>query len=890
MTRITVIADDLSGAAETAEQFRLRGHSVRLELGVTGAVDAARVDDSGVVVVDTATRAGGAAAAHALLTSRPLAEDALVVKKTDSLWRGHVGPELAALAGRGFAVVLAGALPALGRTVVGGRPLVDGVALVHTAHWHVEAGRAPATLAELIGLPVRLVGLDAVRAGPAALAEQLAAAVSGGAVAVVDGETDDDLDRVVAAALAAAAVGPAVEDGAAVENSGDRVAEAARRPSGGATGPFLLNGRRLLLAGSAALAAAVAAAVDPAPPAARVAESGVVVGDDPRAASGGDSAPIVLSHAREGGEGAPRPVVVVVGSAAEAAGRHVAALMAGGATLTVVDPDPDRDPDASSDADPSSDPGRRPAETAVNRATEAALRDGLAVLGLPADRVLDPARAAAALADVAATVAVAAGADLVLTGGETARAVLDRLGTAWLVPLAQVEHGAVASRADDGRLVATKPGSFGADDVLVRLVDRLRTLRDADPCAADPQDADPQDADRLDPRPTARDDHPSSHPTDHDPRGTAPADLSNGDPMSDTTRDERPFIAVTMGDGAGVGPEVTVGALLDEAAYRDARPVVVGDAARLRMGAAALGVEVDVVEVDGPADAVFEAGRINVVDPHLLSADLPWGAVSAEAGHAAYEYIRIACELGMAGQVQGICTAPLNKAALHEAGHVFPGHTELLAHFMGVGEVSMMLSTPKIKVIHVTTHIGLIDAIAKIEPGLVERTVRRGWEALRRAGVDDPTIGVCAINPHAGENGLFGHGEEAEKITPAIEVLQADGIRAVGPLPADTAFFLGGRGDYDLIVAMYHDQGHGPVKVLGIEAGVNITVGLPVIRTSVDHGTAFDIAGTGKVAVGSMIEALRQAVEMSPGPHAAADAAEAQAEAGRQATAAGAPA
>ena len=333
--------------------------------------------------------------------------------------------------------------------------------------------------------------------------------------------------------------------------------------------------------------------------------------------------------------------------------------------------------------------------------------------------------------------------------------------------------------------------------------------------------------------------------------------------MTTTTPDTRPFIAVTMGDGAGVGPEVTVGALLDEAAYRDARPVVVGDAHRLRLGAAALGVDAEIVEVDGPADAVFTPGRINVVDPHLLSADLPWGAVSAEAGHAAYEYIRIACELGMAGLVQGICTAPLNKAALHEAGHVFPGHTELLAHFMGVGEVSMMLSTPKIKVIHVTTHIGLIDAIAKIEPGLVERTVRRGHDALVRAGIENPRIGVCGINPHAGENGLFGYGEEEEKIIPAVQLLQQRGWDVTGPLPADTLFFRAGRGDFDLVVAMYHDQGHGPVKVLGLEAGVNVTVGLEVIRTSVDHGTAFDIAGTGVVDDGSMVEAMRQAVELA---------------------------
>jgi 4-hydroxythreonine-4-phosphate dehydrogenase len=251
-----------------------------------------------------------------------------------------------------------------------------------------------------------------------------------------------------------------------------------------------------------------------------------------------------------------------------------------------------------------------------------------------------------------------------------------------------------------------------------------------------------------------------------------------------------------------------------------------------------------------------------------LPADLPWGKLSPVAGHAAYEYIRVASELAMEDRVQAICTAPLNKEALHAGGHVFPGHTELLAHLTGTEEVSMMLNSPRIRVIHVTTHIGLIDAVAKIEPGLVERTVRRGHDALQRAGIPAPRIAVCGINPHAGENGLFGYGEEEEKIVPAIERLQADGIDARGPLPADTVFFVAGRGDYDLVVAMYHDQGHGPVKVLGIEAGVNITVGLPVIRTSVDHGTAFDIAGTGKVEVGSMVEALRQAAQMASSPTA----------------------
>ncbi|QUH03628.1 4-hydroxythreonine-4-phosphate dehydrogenase PdxA [Saccharopolyspora erythraea] len=329
-----------------------------------------------------------------------------------------------------------------------------------------------------------------------------------------------------------------------------------------------------------------------------------------------------------------------------------------------------------------------------------------------------------------------------------------------------------------------------------------------------------------------------------------------------------PLIAVTMGDGAGVGPEVTVGALLDDGTAARCRPVVVGDAARLRQAAEILGRPAEVVAVESVADAVFAPGRVNVVDLGLLPADLPWGEVSAVAGDAAYHYVRVAGELATAGQVHGICTAPLNKEALHSAGHLFPGHTELLAHLTGTDEVSMMLSTPKVKVVHVTTHIGLVDAVARIEPGLVERTVRRGHRAMVGSGVAEPRIGVCGINPHAGENGLFGHGEEAEKIVPAITALRADGIDAHGPLPADTAFFLAGRGDYDLIVAMYHDQGHAPVKVLGIEAGVNITVGLPVIRTSVDHGTAFDIAGKGVVDVGSMIEALRQAAELASAPAA----------------------
>ena len=196
--------------------------------------------------------------------------------------------------------------------------------------------------------------------------------------------------------------------------------------------------------------------------------------------------------------------------------------------------------------------------------------------------------------------------------------------------------------------------------------------------------------------------------------------------------------------------------------------------------------------------------------------DLPFGQMSPIAGEAAYRYIEKAVQVVQAGRAQGICTAPLSKEALHAAGHKYPGHTELLAHLTGTPEVSMMLVSPKLRVIHVTTHIGLLDAIAKIEPGLVERVIARGHDVLVRPASPIRRSASARINPHAGENGLFGRGEEAEKITPAVEACRARGWDVRGPLPADTLFFLAGRGDYDMVVAMYHDQGHGPIKVLGL--------------------------------------------------------------------------
>lgn len=326
----------------------------------------------------------------------------------------------------------------------------------------------------------------------------------------------------------------------------------------------------------------------------------------------------------------------------------------------------------------------------------------------------------------------------------------------------------------------------------------------------------------------------------------------------------KPKIVITMGDPSGIGPEVIMKALKHKDVYDMCSPVVIGDALRLEEAGKIVHAGLDVRSINDVEEAKCEFGTVDCLDLKLLKANHPFGVVLKESGEAAYQYIKKAAEIVMDNKADAICTAPLCKEALHNAGHNFPGHTELLAHLTHTPEVSMMLVSPKLRVIHVTTHIGLIDAIAKIEPGLVERVISRGHNVLVKRGMKNPKIAVCAINPHAGENGLFGYGEEEKKIVPAVKACQAQGWNVVGPLPADTLFYLAGRGDYDMVVAMYHDQGHIPIKVLGLESGVNITVGLPVIRTSVDHGTAFDIAGKGIADEQSMVEALRQAAELAP--------------------------
>ena len=326
----------------------------------------------------------------------------------------------------------------------------------------------------------------------------------------------------------------------------------------------------------------------------------------------------------------------------------------------------------------------------------------------------------------------------------------------------------------------------------------------------------------------------------------------------------RPRIAITMGDAAGVGPEVIMKALADPEVYALCRPLVVGDARRLARAGEIVDTRLTVRAIATPRDARFEPGIVDCMDLALVPEDAPFGKLSAACGEAAYRFIERGVALALAGEVDALCTAPINKEALNAAGHRFPGHTELLAQLTGTPEVSLMLMAPGLRVIHVTTHIGLLDAVERIDAGLVERTIARGRDLLRRAGTREPRIAVCGINPHAGEGGLFGRGEEEAKIAPAIRACRARGWQIDGPLPADTLFYRARKGDFDLVVAMYHDQGHGPVKAVAFDTGVNITAGLPVLRTSVDHGTAFDIAGTGRADERSMLAALRQAAALAP--------------------------
>jgi len=326
-----------------------------------------------------------------------------------------------------------------------------------------------------------------------------------------------------------------------------------------------------------------------------------------------------------------------------------------------------------------------------------------------------------------------------------------------------------------------------------------------------------------------------------------------------------PVIAITMGDPAGIGPEVTAKALAQEAVWDCCRPLVVGDAGVLAKAAALVGGGLAFQPISQVSQARFDRSTPDVLD--LGNVDLALlrpGRISAAGGRASVDYIERAVELAQAGQAEAIATGPINKAALKAAGIPYIGHTELLAALLGQERVTTMLATEGLRVVHVTRHVSLAEVASLITRERVLETIRLTHIGMRRMGLPRPRLAVAGLNPHGGDDGLVGR-EEIDAIGPAVRAARAEGIEAVGPIPADSVFFRAIRGEFDVVVAMYHDQGHIPVKTHGFERSITVTLGLPIVRTSVDHGTAFDIAWKGLASAESMVEAIRLAAQLVVG-------------------------
>jgi 4-hydroxythreonine-4-phosphate dehydrogenase len=329
-----------------------------------------------------------------------------------------------------------------------------------------------------------------------------------------------------------------------------------------------------------------------------------------------------------------------------------------------------------------------------------------------------------------------------------------------------------------------------------------------------------------------------------------------------------------MGDPAGVGPEVIVGAWSNAQVHEATRPLVLGHPEILRRAAKLLNRQLEVVEISGSTplnDAVSNANVLSCVkacDDNIL--DVPVGALNAQAGEAAFQAVRLAADWAIEKKVAGIVTAPLSKAALHAAGHKYPGHTELLAEICGVKEFAMMLYLPPgdqvrapagLGVAHVTLHQSMRSVFDDMTSEAILSKCRLANTVMHRLGVEKPRLAVCALNPHAGEDGLFGD-EEHTIIAPAVAEARRAGLDASGPFPTDTLMMRARDGEFDAVVAMYHDQGHIALKLLGMHAAVNITLGLPIVRTSVAHGTAFDRAWQGTARSEGMVAAILTAAKL----------------------------
>lgn len=339
---------------------------------------------------------------------------------------------------------------------------------------------------------------------------------------------------------------------------------------------------------------------------------------------------------------------------------------------------------------------------------------------------------------------------------------------------------------------------------------------------------------------------------------------------------KKPILGITMGDPAGCGPEITVKALMQKEIYDECNPLVVGDIKMFEDSIRILGVgdKFKLNKISNVSEAKFEFGTIDVYHLELVDMDkFEYGKVSAMCGDAAFQCVKKVIEMALAGEVDATITNALNKEAINLAGHHYSGHTEIYAEMTNTDKYTMMLAHEDLRVVHVSTHVSLREACDRAKKERVYDVIKIANDACKSLGIKNPKVGVAGLNPHCGEGGLFGR-EEIEEITPAIEQAKAEGINVDGPVPPDSIFSKARGGWYDIVVAMYHDQGHIPLKVVGFVydkdakkwgavSGVNITLGLPIIRSSVDHGTAFGHAGQGVQNEISLVNAIQYGIALA---------------------------
>lgn len=850
-----MLADDLAGAHDAAIPFAKRDFAVAV---VSDPDRLDRFDSADLVVLNTNTRSCGEAEAadrvRGACEAIKFRSGRLIYKKIDSTLRGHVGFEIDLVSDMmNFGLtVCAPAFPEMGRTTVGGYQLLHGVPVRGRDMAGPDIPPQHAFIPDLLdnGCDRKRAHIDlkTVHGGSAAIREAVARIKAGPGTAVVVDMAD-----------------PVGWNGLLDAVLEDREALAERRS-------FVPGTASTLLCGSGGMAGALAE---------RLARTWT-----PRASSSRKTHASLSRKPRAAAPSSPQkdgPVLVfacslqdtTVRQVEEVKGRKSAAICPFDPLLIVDErkrlDEVDRLVKSVSEAMAEG----RNAVVTPKRPDRSQLQAWFEQLSEVAGR-RDPASMVIEnLGIVARRLFAASGpGGIVLTGGETAESVFHELDGdgAWILDGIEpgVAHAAVAGGPQDGMRVVIKPGSFGDEHTLAKAMECLAPRAGDTPAG----DAPAGDA--------AAGDTPRTGGTQagNTPVGTFGPDSKRapGNRKGSGT-DERPVIGITLGDPNGVGPEIIVKILSQAWVYELCRPLVIGNDQVVRQALSLAGGDYPgeresgttaptqkVRGADHPAAGLYRHGTVDVLNAaDVETAGLKSGQEQAEAGRLAVASVKRAARLAMAGDIAALVTAPMNKAAMGLAGYAYAGHTELLADVTGTKRFRLALAFDGILVSHATTHVSLRDAIDRLSEEEILVTLDLVGRALAGMGVAAPRIAVCGLNPHAGEGGLFGD-EEIRIIGPALEKARekasAGNWRITGPLPPDTVFMRARKGEFDGIIGMYHDQGHIPVKAIAFDRTVNVTLGLPIIRTSVDHGTAFDIAGRGIADAGNLGEALRLAVQL----------------------------